>query len=68
MHLVGFIITIYHDARSSERQITKFYFNCTSTTMMHKSGPTACLRTACGSGENYKILPLKFQRDFITNY
>jgi len=41
-----------------------FYFKCTSTTMMHKIGSTACLRPTCGSGENYKVLPLKLQRAF----
>ena len=69
MHLLGFIIRIYHDARSSQRQITKFYFKCTSTNMTHKNGSMARLRPACGSGENYKILPLKLQKElFIINY
>ena len=29
MHLVGFILRIYHDARSSECQIRQFFFLCT---------------------------------------
>ena len=28
MHLVGFIIRIYHDAPSSERQISRLGFSC----------------------------------------
>ena len=31
MHLVGFIIRIYHDARSSECQIVDFNFDCESS-------------------------------------